>query len=96
MSQVIDAEVTSQTVLLTERVVDHTGQLFEFQLGTTGPPLKLGRANELGKVMGSFGQHAQQVFRTDNGKKIGLWVTVDSGEEELSARFDQCGTGGDY
>ena len=45
--------------------------------------------DELCIVMGAAGQQLQDIFCTNDGKQVGLWIAIDCRQEKMAAWFQQ-------
>ena len=96
MHHVVDVYVGAQLVGAGQRVEGQTGDVLQVQAGVANPAAQLGRADELGKFVGSARQHAQDVLGANDGEHERLGIAVDGGEKHLAARLDQFGAGANH
>ena len=94
VQEIVDVGIVPEAVALAERVVCHSNQLVGFQQGAFRPTRKVGRFDEFRIIMRAFGQHFEHIVGTNHGKQVSLGIAVDRGEKDMTARFDQYGTGG--
>src|SRR5690606_18920047 len=83
--QVIDRGVAAEFVVVGDGVVFHTGELYGGKPGLTGRGGKFAGLDEVFVAVSALWQHAQQVFRANNGKQERLGVAVERREKDPAA-----------